>query len=602
MAALLVGSITSSTVFAQATVYWDINGTAAGATNGDGIGDGTWNTGVAANWNPLADGTGTPAAWTAGDHAVFAAGNDLGTDPLVAGAFVTLDSVTSPQAASILIEEGFVGFRTGAVDSVQTTVNAGAILDIDSILRYTTTPGKITLAGGTFKQSNPGSAGSFIRNSQTLEIDGSGTIVYEGGGGGCNCSIFTPLGVNTITGVGGTTANGGAGTLTKDGAGEFRYQGVGLPLTTFAKLVVNEGLYRLGFSAATSDERGFGAVPLAFTSDAITINGAAIGTSFGVTLHANRGITIGAGDAWFNNSAGTMTVPGEVTGTGALRKDIDPMLIKGSATGAGTLNLTSPTGNTYGGGTFINAGNLKVLNTSGSGTGSGPVTIGGSSTTQFGTLLGSGIISGLVTLNQFGELRPTGNTTLTLDNSGTFTLNGGLTLNSGSLLTYNLLTAGNDLTVVGGVNGLNIAGPVTLNLSVPAMTTFSGPGTYPILDYDTSFVGSVSDITLGTTPDPTLTYALVNNPANTSIDLVVTAPFITGDHNQDGVVDLADYVTWRKDPNSFGGDPQGYIDWSTHFGEGTPGSGGNTGAVPEPTALAMLLLGVAAIATRRRGR
>ena len=54
------------------TQYWDRNDTTAGAGN---PADGTWDA-SATNWNPLADGTGTVAAWSAGQKAVFAAGAD----------------------------------------------------------------------------------------------------------------------------------------------------------------------------------------------------------------------------------------------------------------------------------------------------------------------------------------------------------------------------------------------------------------------------------------------------------------------------------------------------------------------------------------------
>jgi hypothetical protein len=67
-------------------------------------------------------------------------------------------------------------------------------------------------------------------------------------------------------------------------------------------------------------------------------------------------------------------------------------------------------------------------------------------------------------------------------------------------------------------------------------------------------------------------------------------PGLPGDHNNDGVVDAADYVAWRKDPGSFGGDPDGYNDWVMHFGEpGAGGGNGNHAPVPEPAACLLLL-------------
>jgi hypothetical protein len=45
---------------------------------------------------------------------------------------------------------------------------------------------------------------------------------------------------------------------------------------------------------------------------------------------------------------------------------------------------------------------------------------------------------------------------------------------------------------------------------------------------------------------------------------------LMGDYNGDGNVGAADYVVWRKDPASFGGDPGGYDTWRSNFGNGDP--------------------------------
>ena len=61
---------------------------------------------------------------------------------------------------------------------------------------------------------------------------------------------------------------------------------------------------------------------------------------------------------------------------------------------------------------------------------------------------------------------------------------------------------------------------------------------------------------------------------------------IPGDFNNNGVVDAADYIVWRKTD----GTPAGYNAWRTHFGQ-PAGSGAATSAnaaVPEPTSLALL--------------
>jgi hypothetical protein len=78
----------------------------------------------------------------------------------------------------------------------------------------------------------------------------------------------------------------------------------------------------------------------------------------------------------------------------------------------------------------------------------------------------------------------------------------------------------------------------------------------------------------------------------------VLPPESDADYNEDGTIDAADYVLWRKSPADFGGNPGGYEAWREQFGE-TVG-GGSGGAVPEPASMMMLAIGLAALCFRRR--
>jgi hypothetical protein len=78
---------------------------------------------------------------------------------------------------------------------------------------------------------------------------------------------------------------------------------------------------------------------------------------------------------------------------------------------------------------------------------------------------------------------------------------------------------------------------------------------------------------------------------------------LVGDYNEDGTVDAADYVVWRK-TNVNGA--QGYLDWRTNFGR-PPGSGAGLAggaAIPEPATLASACAGVICLwlVVLRRGR
>jgi autotransporter-associated beta strand protein len=89
---------------------------------------------------------------------------------------------------------------------------------------------------------------------------------------------------------------------------------------------------------------------------------------------------------------------------------------------------------------------------------------------------------------------------------------------------------------------------------------------------------------------------------------------LTGDYNGDGIVDTADYVTWRKSMDAVGvglsadGNRDLHVDqadydlWRAHFGQ-TAGSAGarDNAAIPEPTTSLSLLVGVSVLCFRRRG-
>jgi T5SS/PEP-CTERM-associated repeat protein len=86
--------------------------------------------------------------------------------------------------------------------------------------------------------------------------------------------------------------------------------------------------------------------------------------------------------------------------------------------------------------------------------------------------------------------------------------------------------------------------------------------------------------------------------SNTSVILQAIAPGVPGDYNQNGVVDAADYVVWRKTD----GTPAGYNTWRANFGRtvGTGAGASASASVPEPTTLVMLI--VAAVGIRLCGR
>ena len=91
-------------------------------------------------------------------------------------------------------------------------------------------------------------------------------------------------------------------------------------------------------------------------------------------------------------------------------------------------------------------------------------------------------------------------------------------------------------------------------------------------------------------------------------------PILPGDYNRNGIVDQGDYVVWRNSvglTGDFAADGNGdnvvdqldYNYWRTRFGnQAGAGAGQSLAVVPEPGALALLLIVAGAAVTRRRNR
>lgn len=137
--------------------------------------------------------------------------------------------------------------------------------------------------------------------------------------------------------------------------------------------------------------------------------------------------------------------------------------------------------------------------------------------------------------------------------------------------------------------GLWVASPQSnafrvTELMVDASTTFTPLSGFNLGQlYSDPGAGSVADVTFQ------FLIAGEENPVTGVVvfgDLPSLAVGLDGDFNNDGKVDAADYVVWRKTL----GDPANYSIWRANFGSVNPGSGSQElGAVPEPHALSLAL-------------
>jgi autotransporter-associated beta strand protein len=202
-----------------------------------------------------------------------------------------------------------------------------------------------------------------------------------------------------------------------------------------------------------------------------------------------------------------------------------------------------------------------------------------------------------------GSLTKTGALTLTLNGANTYA---DTNVNAGTLVVSSpLATLGTgNVTITAGT--LRISSDVTNAIADTAAVDIVGGK----LNLELGINDLVASLMLGGLPQAGGTYGSTASAATFQNDvyfsgsgiLTVPGPSLPGDFNNDGKVNAADYVLWRKDPGSFGG-PGGYATWRANFGD-PPGAGSGLegGSVPEPASAVLVLLGIGAFVLRRRGQ
>jgi autotransporter-associated beta strand protein len=390
-------------------------------------------------------------------------GGELGSETGAGGAVLAIKLQTGGQ---IRAESGDYTFQRNLILGP-----GGGSLDTGAWIQH--------FSGGTI--SGPGSLTKF----------GSSTLILD------NASA---------TWAGGTTVNGGTLQLGVGGSNGLLPGVLGSP----SSVVVNAGAtlkFLRGSNKSFFDNiSGDGAVVIANVNNA-TVRLVSDNTYTGGTTISSGTLMIGQGNP---NQPGSIV--GNVTNNSALVfNKVEDLAYGGSISGTGTVTkqaagkLMLTGSSTYTGATNVIAGTLIAANTTGSATGSGPVNVSSGA-----TLAGNGFIQGTVTLNAGAHLAPGASAGMLSVSS--------LALAANSVLDFELgLPASSDRTIISTPGGLNLTGGI---VNVTALAGF-GVGQYPLLDYAGSFTGAATNLSIGSAPGG-FGYAFVNNPANTSIDLVVT--------------------------------------------------------------------------------
>ena len=501
------------------------------------------------------------------------------------------------------------------------------------------------LVSGTFDLRNTGTA------TRNLVVGGAGNAVFNGIVSGTSTinpalqygitiggSATTPVGMTTLNAA--NTYNGPTTVTT----GTLRLGNAQALGSTSAGTLVTTSTLTPSLAGGVLDLNG-----QAIVGEALTLNGAAgtvslVNSSTGASASLSTDIAVGGSVAV--GGAGGISLPGNLSGTASLTK-----IGAGRVTLAGTNSYAGPT--TVASGTLAAASATAIPSASavsvatdatldlggysqtlGSLSGSGRVLAGGSLTVGAGNASSAfnGVIAGT------GRLTKVGAGTLSL--GGVNTLTGSTTVQQGTLQLANgaalassrvIPLAGGTLaltpylqTTVGGLapnaGGLTdvgsgmvtVAGGLSAADMVTAIVTGMGDGSWNGTSGITSTVAATSggDRTVGwlDNGDGTVTFAFAaagDTNLDWQVDIIDAANFLAGgkfdtgspaswnegDFTYDGVVDILDAASFLSN---------GLFDAGPY--NPPAGQAGAIAAVPEPSALALVLGAVAAAGIAIRSR
>ena len=353
-------------------------------------------------------------------------------------------------------------------------------------------------------------------------------------------------------------------------------------------------------------------------SGGINVPQYAYGTTAQGAVTISTPIILNNSQTWTVGTGSTLTVSGDVSGSGMTL----------TKSGAGTLVLSAA--NTFTGATLVSGGTLALsgagrINSTSGITLNGPTAAFMQNSSQTnnrtftltqGTLGGTGTISTAITSGANVTIAP-GDRTLVTAAKGTLTIANAVNLSGGTteMRLFSTATNDSDKLVQSTTGDLTYGG--ILKISNVNSSTFDIGNNWDLFNFASESGSFSNDSVFGTVGDginlPLLAAGKKWSFEYTIGVLSVVSGILPGDTNGDFVVDAADYIAVKQNfgmtegatlaQGNFDSDIDGNVDWDdlqilmAKFG--TRSIGGAPPA-PEPAALGLLAIGAVAVIRRRR--
>jgi autotransporter-associated beta strand protein len=299
----------------------------------------------------------------------------------------------------------------------------------------------------------------------------------------------------------------------------------------------------------------------------------------------NGTISIDTGGAFVYSSSAAQTLSGGISGGGGV-----------TLNGPGTLTLTYA--NNFNGPTTVNGGTLVLTGELYSNVNGDNVTING------GTLTGTGRVGEPLFILGGARIAPGVSPVV-----GTMTVDLAVTMAADSIYEWEFDGEVGDKIAVNGDLTLDAGWKIALaNIGAPGSKPQTGVQ-YDLFTYSGDFSGSLAAV-IDTSAVPGWTVDGVGQDTTSGAGRIYLTFKLGGDTNNDGVIDLADYIAVKQNLGLTGGaspaqgnvDGDGDVDWDdlqivmTNFGAGTSTTPATT---PEPCSAMLLVLGAMAVVRRR---